>query len=102
MVYGSDQGESIEGYHFKDPGPLWNDDIADHRQLAAYVGNGVVYVMGAGADTVTGTSEGDIAHGGGGADVLNGQGGADTFTGGHRADVMFAGAGNDAAWRLVA
>lgn len=28
--------------------------------------------------------------------------GAATFTGGRRADVMFAGAGNDAAWRLVA
>lgn len=57
--------------------------------LSEYVENGVVYVLGNGSDTVTGTIAGDEIHGGEGNDVIDGLGGADE---------IYGGAGND---RLV-
>lgn len=95
IVYGADTGDTISGYHFKDPGFGWNDGISDHRQLKNYLGNGVTYVMGKGADTVEGTEEGDVFYGGAGNDSLNGLGGNDKINGGEGNDNLKGDGGND-------
>ena len=48
----------------------------------------IVYVGGAGVDTVTGTTGADTIGGGAGADVITGGNGADTITGGAGADTF--------------
>ncbi len=95
VVYGSTGNDSIEGYHFKDPGFGWNDDIPDHRQLGSYLGNGVVYVLGAGEDVVIGTADGDAAYGGADADTLRGEAGDDSLKGDAGNDRLEGGAGDD-------
>lgn len=50
-----------------------------------------------GADTVNGTSLGDILYAGGNNDVINGNGGADRLFGESGADRLYGGAGNDTA-----
>ncbi|MDA9430202.1 beta strand repeat-containing protein [Bradyrhizobium sp. CCBAU 51627] len=54
-----------------------------------------VWVMGAGNDTVTGTSGIDIEFGQNGNDTLNGAGGSDALLGGPNADTLYGGAGAD-------
>ncbi len=77
VLYGSDGADEIGPYisrigiNVSDPGldlPI---------PLSEYTDNGLVYVVGAGNDTVSGTGSNDVIFGGAGTDALFGEGGDD-------------------------
>ncbi|MEE3662980.1 calcium-binding protein [Brenneria sp. g21c3] len=73
ILYGSRQSDVMTGYDAK------NEDLDDHRHLENYADNGVVYVGGAGNDTIKGTRHDDILIGGQDDDILQGGAGNDIY-----------------------
>jgi Ca2+-binding RTX toxin-like protein len=70
------------------------DGIAIVATTATFT-QGRLFNGGAGANTVTGTTAGDLLDGNGGADVLSGDAGTDTLDGGAGTDTLNGGGDND-------
>lgn len=92
IIYGTSGSDTLIGdlantdavdFHL---GGSWGGAFDGHRQLAPYVKNGIVYVAGDGADTITGTD---------GSDLMLGNAGNDTLNPGKGFDVLNGGAGSD-------
>lgn len=101
VLYGGDEADVIgpylsrTGVNVSDPGLDLPNPLREHTD------NGLIYVAGAGHDTVTGTGADDVLFGNGGADALFG-GGADDFIFFDFADGsnVYGGAGRDVAVAL--
>lgn len=84
-------------------GSLQNDLLSasrfiGHNKFGPLAENGVIFVAGAGDDTVMGQDGDDEIHGGDGDDQLEGHGGEDSIRGGNGNDSISGGEGADSLW----
>ncbi|MDO3560208.1 calcium-binding protein [Ralstonia pseudosolanacearum] len=111
IIYGSNSGDSIEGFVTPGGVDLNKDkynldgwllgevlDLGLNSNVYAYLQNGVAYVAGGGNDKIVGTDRNDALYGGDGDDTLIGGAGNDTLVGGKGFDayVIDAQSGSDA------
>ncbi|MGC0013908.1 calcium-binding protein, partial [Ralstonia pseudosolanacearum] len=111
IIYGSNSGDSIEGFVTTGGVDLNKDkynldgwflgevlDLGLNSNVYAYLQNGVAYVAGGGNDRIVGTDRNDALYGGDGDDTLIGGAGNDTLVGGKGFDsyVIDAQSGSDA------
>jgi Ca2+-binding RTX toxin-like protein len=92
VIYGTDDNDSIIGTTTST-----GVDIANHRQLNAFISAGIAYVAGGGNDDVIGSDLNDILYGNAGNDYLDGSAGDDQLIGGTGNDTLKTndGAGGD-------
>ncbi|WP_282600499.1 calcium-binding protein [Ralstonia pseudosolanacearum] len=110
IIYGSNAGDSIEGFVTPGGVDLNKDkynldgwllgevlDLGLNSNVYAYLQNGVAYVAGGGDDKIVGTDRNDALYGGDGDDTLTGGAGNDTLVGGKGFDsyVIDAQSGSD-------
>lgn len=100
VLYGSDNADVISlytsrtGVNVSDPGYDLPNPLSEHTD------DGLIYVAGAGNDTITGTSDEDVLFGGQGADKLFGGSGDDFFFFSAEDTMVNGGAGRDVGWAL--
>ncbi len=93
ILYGTLEDDIVSGLSIN--GSVWADvNGVPTIDDAAYAGNGVVIIAGAGNDTVIGSNNSDILKGGNGHDKLSGLSGADTIEGGAGNDILSGGNGS--------
>ena len=90
VLYGSDGSDSIDGAI-----SLSGRNVASDVRLVNYVKNGLVYIGGAGNDSISGTEQSDIIYGNNGQDILRGASSDDTLYGGSNSDQLFGDDDND-------
>lgn len=101
VLYGSDDADVIgpytsrTGVNVSDPGLDLPNPLHEHTD------DGLIYVAGAGNDTITGTGADDVLFGNAGADFLFGDGGDDFFVFDFEDDSnVYGGSGRDVAVAL--
>ncbi len=100
VLYGSDNADVISlytsrtGVNVSDPGYDLPNPLSEHTD------DGLIYVAGAGNDTITGTSDEDVLFGGQGADKLFGGSGDDFIFFDAEDTVVNGGAGRDVGWAI--